>query len=110
MRGYIYLAGPYSHKLAGIRHSRFMALTRKTVELMNEGHVVYSPITHGHTIAEHFELPKDFTWWKKHCTEMLRHSSKLVVVLIEGYADSAGVAAEIKIAQSCGIPIEYINP
>lgn len=109
MNGYIYLAGPYSHELAKVRQERFEALTKKAAELMRAGHVVYSPITHGHTIAMAHTLPMDFIYWKGQCFEMLRHARQLTVLRLPGYVDSVGVTAEIKLALDLHLPIEYID-
>lgn len=109
MKGYIYLAGPYTHELATVRHDRYTALSKKAAELMREGHVIYSPITHGHVIARSHELPTGFDWWRKQCFEMLRHSSRVMVLRLDGYHDSVGVAAEIKLALSLDIPVDHID-
>lgn len=105
----IYLAGPYSHDDAEIREQRFEALTQKAAELMRDGHIVYSPITHGHAIAERHDLPLSFDWWQGQCFGMLRHASKLVVLRLVGYQQSIGVREEIKVAMSLNIPIEYVE-
>lgn len=97
----IYLAGPYSHKDEAIRIERFEALTKKAAQLM---HVVFSPITHGHAIAERHDLPLDFAWWGSQCLEMLKNAKKLIVLRIDGYA------VEIKFAETNGIPVSYVNP
>jgi len=105
----IYLAGPYSHPDADVRHKRYKALTAKTAELMLEGYVVFSPITHGHAVAEAHDLPTDFDWWSHQCLGMLRHASKLMVLTLEGHSESKGVTAEIEHARTLGIPVEYIR-
>lgn len=110
MKGYIYLAGPYSHELATVRHDRYVALSKKAAELMRDGHVVYSPITHGHVIARSNELPTEFNeFWRKQCFEMLRHSSQVMVLRLDGYHDSVGVNAEIGLAIQLGIPVDHID-
>jgi hypothetical protein len=105
----IYLAGPYTHPSSIIRLERFEALTKKAAELMQAGYVVYSPITHGHTIAMRHDLPLDFEWWKLQSLGMLRHASRLMILRIDGYHDSIGVKKEIELALSLGIEIEYID-
>lgn len=105
----IYLAGPYSHPEATVRHKRYEQLTAKTAELMLEGHVVFSPITHGHAVAEAHDLPTDFTWWEQQCLGMLRHASKVIVLTLDGWVQSKGVTAEIVFAHKLGIEIEYVG-
>ena len=106
----IYLAGPYSHESAEIREERFEALTKKAAELMLQGQVVFSPVTHGHTIAERHDLPLEFEWWRDQCFGTLRHSRLVLVLLLPGVKESKGVAAEIELAQSLGIPVEHVLP
>jgi len=110
MKGYIYLAGPYTHDSILVRQKRFEALTKKTAELMREGFVVFSPITHGHAIAERHEMPIDFKFWKDHNMEMLRHATKMIVLRIPGYYESIGVNREIEAAEMLDLPIEWVNP
>lgn len=106
----IYLAGPYSHPNAEVRHKRYEALTAKAAELMLEEFVVFSPITHGHAVAEAHDLPTDFEWWESQCLGMLRHASKLLVLTLDGWEQSKGVTAEIVFAREIGIDIEYVRP
>ena len=105
----IYLAGPYSHEDETVRVARFEKLTKKAAELMIDGFTVFSPITHGHAIAERHDLPLDFDWWQHQCLDMLSRASKLVVLRLDGYAESRGVAAEIAHAEKLSINIEFIN-
>lgn len=106
----IYLAGPYSHEDEEVREARFRALTAKAAELMLDGHVVFSPITHGHTIAEYHDLPKTWEWWSKQDFKFLRHCSKIMILRLDGYYDSVGVTAEIEAANMFNIPMEFIDP
>lgn len=105
----IYLAGPYTHHNPEIREQRFADLTCAAHRLMIEGHVVFSPVTHGHTIAERHDTPIDFEWWEDQSLGMLRHASKMIVVMLHGWQESRGVAAEIRTAEILGIPVEYIK-
>ena len=105
----IYLAGPYSHDDQEIREQRFEALTKKAAQLMMDGEIVFSPITHGHTIAERHELPLEFVWWSHQCLGMLSVAERLIVLRLDGYAESIGVNAEIRHAEALGIKIEYLN-
>jgi len=106
----IYLAGPYSHKDEAVREERFEALTKKAAELMLGGIVVFSPITHGHAIAQRHDLPLEFEWWQHQCITMLGLASRLIVLQLDGHAESVGVAAEIAFAEKHGISIGYVNP
>lgn len=104
---YIYLAGPYTHESGAVRMHRFEELTRKAGELMKDNQVVFSPITHGHTIARYCNVPTEFDWWQEQCLTMLEHSSKMIVLCLDGWRESKGVAAEIAHASDLSIPIEF---
>jgi len=109
-QSYIYLAGPYSHWCGSIRARRFEELTKKAGELMKEGLVVYSPITHGHMITVLCpDIPLDFDWWQKQSLEMLSHASTLMVLKLEGWEKSKGVGNEIIFACELEIPVEFIE-
>lgn len=103
-----YLAIPYSHKSPLVRQSRFEIANRIAGDLMRNGHIVFSPISHTHPIAQQCNLPKDWSYWERFDSAYLSLSKKLVVVCIDGWKESIGVQAEIKIAESFGIDIEYI--
>ena len=40
----------------------------------------------------------------------LNHSYKLMVLMLDGWKQSRGVAAEIEMATKLGLEIDYINP
>lgn len=104
----IYLAGPYSHPDQTIRTQRAAQLSLMAGRLMQNGYVVFSPISHGHAIAQVIELPTDFAYWQKHCHVMLSKASRLTVLELEGWRQSVGVREEINLATQWGLPIEYL--
>jgi hypothetical protein len=105
----IYLASPYSHPELAIRVERFHAVCRIAAALMRNGEIVFSPIAHGHPIAEH-GLPTDWTFWERHCREQLAPCTELVVLTLDGWRESMGVAEEIRMAGRLGKPVRYITP
>lgn len=107
--GFIYLAGPYSHADPKVRAARFQALTQVAARLMNEGHVVHSPITHGHTIHLRHTMPETWDFWRVQSLRMLEQAALMVVVMIPGWEESTGVAAEIEHAEALGIPVVYVE-
>ena len=76
---------------------------------MARGEVVFSPISHTHPIAEQCELPKGWEYWNKYDRAMLSQCVKVYVLTIDGWMESVGVAAELKIANELGLPVEYIT-
>ena len=109
-RPLIYLAGPYSHENHEIRLLRFESLSRAASRLMRDGHLVFSPISHGHPIAMAGGLPIDWEFWEAFSRVILKVSSRFIVLTMEGWETSTGVSAEIKIAKELGIEIEYMEP
>ena len=106
----IYLASPYSHPDSSVREERFQEICKIAGKLMEEGHVIFFPIAMGHPIAcAHPSLPTDWQYWKRFGTEFLHASEKLIVAMMDGWVDSAGVTGEIAIANEIGIPIQYLE-
>lgn len=103
----IYLACPYSHKDDEVRNERFHQANLHAGKLIEQGLVVYSPISHTHCIAEHCELPNDWAFWERFDRAFLERSSILCVLQLEGWLESKGVRAEIKIAQDLDIPVMF---
>ncbi len=107
----IYLACPYSHKDKAVEQERFELATKVAGVLIKEGHLVYSPLTHGHTLSQHVKgLGTDFEFYKNHCLSFIKHwADKIIVIACDGYDKSIGVSEEIKCAKSLGLPVEYLN-
>ncbi len=105
----IYLASPYSHPDPMVRETRFDAACRATAALIRAGHVVFSPIVHGHPLVG-FGLPTDWAFWQRHDLEFLRRCDELLVLKIDGWKKSAGVQAEIELAAALGRRVSYQEP
>jgi hypothetical protein len=106
----LYLAVPYSHPDPAVRIERFLAANQAAGSLMSAGEVVFSPISHTHPIAVQCELPKGWEYWQHFDREFIAISSKVLVLKIDGWQESVGIAAEIAIAAELGIPVEYLEP
>jgi hypothetical protein len=74
----------------------------------NQGVVVFSPITHSHELAK-FGTPTKWEFWRQIDIEFIRRSGFLVVLMLEGWKNSVGVQAEIKLAKEFDIPIMYLK-
>jgi nucleoside 2-deoxyribosyltransferase len=105
----IYLASPYSHPDAAVMESRFDSICRIAGQLMQAGHVVFSPIAHTHPIAVRCELPRSWDYWEKFDREHITRCDKITVVMLDGWSTSRGIKAEIDIAMELGKPIEYFD-
>lgn len=110
--GFVYLASPYSKlaKTIGLDEAtRVVALAAGA--LMSEGAVVFSPIVHGHHVAEAYGLDKlDQEFWMGQCYPIASAASVCVVLKFDGWHESAGVQAEIDFFKLWGIPIIYAEP
>lgn len=105
----IYLASPYSHPDAAVREERFDAACRATAALLRSGQPVFSPIAHTHGLVAH-GLPTDWSWWEPFDREHLLRCDELAVLLLDGWRESVGVTAEIRIARELGKPVRYLAP
>lgn len=108
----IYLASPYTHPDAVVREMRFREACRAAGRLMHQGHAVFSPIAHSHPVEQHFDgaAVEGHDFWLKQDFAILRHASKLVVLTLEGWDKSYGIAAEIALAKQLHIPVDYLEP
>jgi hypothetical protein len=109
-QGIIYLASPYTHSDPVVRQARFEAACVANGKLMALGYYVYSPIAHCHSVAEKCDLPTDWAYWQGFDRAMIGACCKLIVLTLDGWDRSTGVAAEIAIAGELGIPVEYLDP
>jgi len=91
----IYLATPYSHPVQAVREARFRAVTRFAADLLKQGQVVFSPITHSHPLEVLGNLPQGWEFWQTQDLEFLRLCDELHVLCMEGWKESVGVQGEI---------------
>ena len=101
----IYLAIPYK----GNEKKSFEMANKIASKLMNEGKIVYSPISHNHPIAEQEGLPHGWDFWEKYDTVFVGWCDVLYVCKIKGWEESIGVKAEIKIAKELKKKIKYLE-
>ena len=106
----IYLAIPYSHRDHGVRTARFRRVNRVAAHLFQQGHLVFSPISHSHPIACQCGLPKGYDFWQKWSRSFIDWCDAVYVVAIDGWEKSKGVQAEIKAAKEMGKDIVIVAP
>ena len=105
-----YLAIPYTDPDEDVMGYRAELSDIVCADLMNQGRVIFAPISSCHHIAKKYTLPRDWEFWKKIDEEFIRASKTLLVIQLPGWENSTGVTAERKIAEDAGIPIEFIDP
>lgn len=108
----VYLASPYSHPNPAKKEERFRLACEAAGTLMKSGQTVFSPIAHSHPIEQHFRdgRAEGHDFWLKQDFAVLAHCSKLVVLAIDGWEKSKGVAAEMEFAAQHGIPVSFLVP
>jgi len=105
----IYLASPYTHPDSSVRQVRFQVACRRAAEMLRSGILVFSPIAYTHAIAAH-GLPVEWSFWERFDRTFLDICSEVWVLMLDGWQESKGVAAEIKIACELGKPVNYVEP
>jgi nucleoside 2-deoxyribosyltransferase len=103
----IYLASPYSHVDPAVREQRFCAACQAAVALLHAGRVVFSPIAHSHPLAQH-GLPGNWHFWERYDRAFLERCDEVLVLMLDGWEESVGVQAEIRIARELGKPVRYL--
>lgn len=103
-----YLAAPYTHNDSKVQQMRYDLVTRVAYNLIKEGILVYSPLTHNVPIDK-LGLHGDWLRWKEFDHGMLSRCDRLLVLKLPGWEISKGVAAEIAHAKEIGLPIEWLE-
>lgn len=109
-RGMIYLASPHSHPDAAVREDRYQQVCKVAAKFFEEGHYVYCPIAHTHSIAQYMGDAMQWEAWRDYDTHMLSLCEMLMVVKLDGWEASRGVAAEIALAHQMDMPVKYVSP
>lgn len=104
----IYLASPYTHPDPWVMEERYLRAMRVLTQLLAAGKWTYSPIVHCHELAKIGALPKDAKFWEAYDFAMIAKCDKLLILRIDGWETSRGVAGEKAEAERLGIPVEYI--
>lgn len=109
----VYLACPYSHPDMAVRLERFEASAHAAAELIRRGMFVYSPITMTHPIdlvlaEEGGSMGSDY--WCDFDEAFMQICSEMVILTIDGWQDSRGIAREKKFFEASGKPVKYLQP
>lgn len=109
MKGYWYLASPYS-KYPNGTEAAFHDVCAVAARLLKNGVHVYSPIAHSHPIAQHGMDEKDHETWLALDKHFVDASIGVMVVMLAGWEESYGVQKEIEWAKDAGKEVRYIEP
>ena len=105
-----YLASPYSHYDKEIEAYRYTLALRATRWLISKRHWCYSPIVHCHDMSLQHDLPGDHIFWRDFNEAMISASKGIVVLTIDGWKESKGIAHELEYAKALKLPVAYMQP
>jgi len=107
----IYLAIPYTWN----PEKSFEIANKVAAKLMKEGHIVFSPISHSHVIADYLDnnLRTSQKFWMYQDIPILKVCSELHVIVIgkDGQkliSESKGCMREIREAKDERKPVKYV--
>lgn len=107
----IYLACPYTHPESRMRESRFELATRAAAKLIQQGYIVYSPITMTHPLdvvlaGEDNTLGSDY--WVQFDEAFMAACTEMVVLQLDGWEQSRGIQREIEYFRAHGKPVRFL--
>jgi hypothetical protein len=105
----VYLATPYTSKDSAVKEERVRKVNEVAAKLINKGEIIFSPISMAHPIAVVGGLPGNWEFWDEFDRAYLNCCCKMYVLMLDGWEESTGVQAEIKIAEEFGLEIEYLD-
>ena len=105
----IYLACPYAHTDQAVREARVDAADMMAAQLMEQGHVVFSPLSHSHRIAHYIDNHLDHDFWLNQDLSFIDWCDEVMVLKLDGYEKSRGVRVEIDYAVQIGKPVKYLE-
>lgn len=109
--GVCYLATPYSLYKYGLDCAAYDAARHAEFLVREFGLSAWSPIVHGHQITRFGSLPpRDHLLWAKVNAPLMHASASCVVVKLEGWQDSRGIAEEVAYFQAAGKPVVEMDP
>jgi len=95
----IYLASPYTSELKTVEAFRYMYATEALANLLDFGLNAYSPIVHWHQANITHKLGGTYEAYQKHDEEMIIICDRFVILTLDGWIDSNGIAKEIRWAK-----------
>lgn len=93
-----------------IRQKRFEQVTHVLAHMLENGDNVFSPITMAHPTLEYIAHPISHSRWLELDFAYLKVCKEIRVLMLEGWAESAGVLLEIEYALKHGISITWVDP
>ncbi len=106
MAGYHYVGMPYSAESKATEQRR-VNLARLYVSRLMKDHRIHALCTviHSHEMALENDMPTDIAYWREFNMSILRRSDGLIILPLDRWENSTGLAEEIEIARGSGLPI-----
>lgn len=104
-----YLACPYNHPDPSVKEERHHLVNFEAAQLIADGIFVVSPLTHNIPLFK-TGLRQGWDLWKSYDFTIIKRCDKLIVLKLNGWELSKGVADEIAYAQELNLPVEYLDP
>jgi hypothetical protein len=104
----IYLAHRYSGTEEEMEE-RFQNANRVAGILMEEGHVVFSPVSHSHPISKTMKNELDVDFWLHQDFPMIEWSNAVWIVNAFNWWESNGIRKEIIFAQEINRALKVIR-
>lgn len=109
MTGFWYLATPYSKHPRG-HEAAFAEAIEAAAICIRGGVMVVSPIAHSHPIAVRGAIGGHYDAWRELDEALIDASNGIIVVEMDGWQESEGIAFELERAAALGIPVLYMSP
>lgn len=103
-----YLGGPYSDPDQAVVEARMEQFCRADAHLMEQGYHTMSPMLK-HFILQYRKLPGNYAYWGDYSRNMLKRANVMIVLHIDGWDTSEGLADEMAQAEALGIPIRHAD-
>ena len=110
MRRIIYLAAPYTDPDPAIRQERYERVTEAAMRLVEQDHIVFSPLTHSHPIEVLSSAIRPSDWWCDFDETFMAVCTEMAILPLPGWERSSGVARERAYFEERGRPVWIIEP
>ena len=106
----IYLCAPYTHWNPLVRWWRVRKVNKKAAELMDQGYIVFSPISHSDPISKHTKADAcDSGFWVRQDLAFMPVVDEVWVYKLPGYMVSRGIERELKEAKALGKVVRFVE-
>ncbi len=102
-----YIAAPYSHEDPEVVKQRMEIIYGVMAFFSKEKNMHVTTPLFMHELVERRPMPSDFEFWQTYCLNLLKRCDRMVVLKIDGWEKSSGVAGEIEFCKMNNIPVDY---